>query len=1275
MGGIGKSPRTESQLDESGDYPTLKLSSTPTGNDARKDNIKLEKAAVLSGTAVVKPERAKRTPNKDTPSPNGLGNQDSPSPERSSKDTLSKYQKFGVRVLPDSNAGHRNSHYAHEEAAGSKESAGREFPPEQGMKVPAIEAEHRQNEHNSIIEKVSEGAVAQVPSSNPHSNQRSIVSVSSSEVDGVERRPKPNSSYYDERGIDIGPVEPQMIPKHSFMGHQPEEGKQSGDTHGESNVKNLLTKGLQNLKDKLHHNDKKKTGSINPETTGGSSEQEVQDSTGQVVSPQLKEVIKIEATRKIGKQNEVKPQQNESRQDMEQGQIPTEIPEEVCRAAMAARSNRKSLGTAVVETQFEERKRNVSQDGPSRGSSSDDEDSTFPDNIDSDSLGRTPKRPNKRKAPPPPPEESEEKSTSTGQNPYQGSDRDSEGEMRDEQKPKDSSTQHSSKRQTDVEHIQMADDIEALPLVGKNITSFADMARQRNNIDILERDITNITIEGNSGKPLRTDTTTFGASVTGDQSSDGSPERDESVTQDPKPRQQHLDYDIGVNVSSINSDSDSDLEQLDGDDDSYDAMVKGKKTKKGGTTIELNSSHITIHHSPSSDNVQLDNESTRKAASLGDLSRLDSEQPMSVLERAVSLDLADGGTPHSSKKRKAPLPPPGEDYLGGMPEGDDGIAHRKEPRLDNAMDTFQRHRLKKSSDWGTLEEALMQSDSKAVDFQTSKSNERTEEGTAHMQSEVTVPESTAVEQFLTFDRKKEIDTASASAIFTNSHPGVTRTDILNVDDVGYSTLLEYGSSGTESLDQMENESLKHQQKTVLCITPEPGGESNFSSTASQITIASGTFNTMPTRHDTHIVSGEIASLPRKQAFNTEVAGLVQSSVSALSPSQQSGSSPVVGLVSSTPISHSGAAYSMTTHTRDESVQSPIVTSSHAGISSVHVVSSTTQDTSDPGSILASITEPFVTAVDSTTTLAEQISKDDDSEDATWGQDSQPPELPTSPVPIISQLSSYKPSPSMTYITEIQVVTSADSSTNDMITESTPQDQQVTPAEISSSTVTQRVLKYTSDSSPSTDSFTSEGDDKEADTAHNVIVPQKGNVTVTAIRNTASRIPMRITPDRIPSVNIASSNANHISNMEEPRAKPARPPVPPRKSDSSTASTISMEGGGSGRVLNTVQQPPVESIHIGPRVGSSSGNKFISFSSLTPQVTASTENNASRNSTSFEQWVFLDENSTHNGLQEASNADDGTSAPQSMVVSLPARTQSVTHIVLDNKQSNRSHGKP
>ncbi|XP_046676308.1 uncharacterized protein LOC124364686 [Homalodisca vitripennis] len=109
---------------------------------------------------------------------------------------------------------------------------------------------------------------------------------------------------------------------------------------------------------------------------------------------------------------------------------------------------------------------------------------------------------------------------------------------------------------------------------------------------------------------------------------------------------------------------------------------------KSGTTIELNSSHITVHHAP-------DSEKSRKAASLGDLSRIGNDQPIVVLERAVSLDLADG-TPGGGKKRKAPLPPQ-EEF-----SDDGGMTYSKEARIDSAVHT----RLKHSSDFGRLEDAV-----------------------------------------------------------------------------------------------------------------------------------------------------------------------------------------------------------------------------------------------------------------------------------------------------------------------------------------------------------------------------------------------------------------------------------------------------------------------------------------------------------------------------------------------------------------------------------------
>lgn len=111
------------------------------------------------------------------------------------------------------------------------------------------------------------------------------------------------------------------------------------------------------------------------------------------------------------------------------------------------------------------------------------------------------------------------------------------------------------------------------------------------------------------------------------------------------------------------------------------------------TTIELNSTHITVHHIP--------DDSNRKTASLGDLSKITTEEvATSVLERAMSLELADGSTsnPRDSKKRKAPNPPPDEMTL------DEGSSS-KEPRMEGLG-----LGLKKASLFGTLEEAIQQTD-------------------------------------------------------------------------------------------------------------------------------------------------------------------------------------------------------------------------------------------------------------------------------------------------------------------------------------------------------------------------------------------------------------------------------------------------------------------------------------------------------------------------------------------------------------------------------------
>ncbi|XP_071449559.1 uncharacterized protein [Hetaerina americana] len=174
-----------------------------------------------------------------------------------------------------------------------------------------------------------------------------------------------------------------------------------------------------------------------------------------------------------------------------------------------------------------------------------------------------------------------------------------------------------------------------------------------------------------------------------------------------------------------------------------------KETAEGDnsmTTGEENSSDTEADDAPNAKRT-VTTVSGGKAASLGDLSRLEGGEvhrpprmrtgPSSVtgggegvvLERAVSLDLGNAEevvtcpppstSIGSAKKRKAPAPPTpvsrgnsnGSDEIDGSSRAEtglDGDEYGKEPRLIGvgSTDTFGR-RLKKSSDWGTMEEALL----------------------------------------------------------------------------------------------------------------------------------------------------------------------------------------------------------------------------------------------------------------------------------------------------------------------------------------------------------------------------------------------------------------------------------------------------------------------------------------------------------------------------------------------------------------------------------------
>lgn len=171
------------------------------------------------------------------------------------------------------------------------------------------------------------------------------------------------------------------------------------------------------------------------------------------------------------------------------------------------------------------------------------------------------------------------------------------------------------------------------------------------------------------------------------------------------------------------------------------------KSEKGSTTIELNNSDVTIHSSPlddtinsASDNTSILDENERKAASLGDLSRFELRVKTNIpttgtLERAQSLDISaeDGEINEtlSPKKRKAMsvvestfFDSTAEDTLPDMDDEKGVIIKNKEPRLSlniaktsamEGLNTFQRNRLKKASEFGNLEDAIVKGSTSSVE--------------------------------------------------------------------------------------------------------------------------------------------------------------------------------------------------------------------------------------------------------------------------------------------------------------------------------------------------------------------------------------------------------------------------------------------------------------------------------------------------------------------------------------------------------------------------------
>jgi len=302
------------------DHPTLKLQSSNASKENSlttvasfsKDKMPY-KGAVLSPSSVVmvKPERAKKTTSHE---------KEASSPEAH----LDHVHKFGVRVLP------------------VMERKNDESGTPERMSKPGSTPERHQNEHNTYLERGID-----VPDNySPYTST-----------------PAKPDSHPDFHEIDLG--ESAIEKQEEAEPHK----------HKETNVKTILTKGLQNIKDKLHSLERKKS-----------------PANVQRMSQEAPKPVNIEdASTEVPEEKvETVPQESVMMRQPSGRGIPSEIPEEVRMAAMAARSNRKSVGPLTVEAE-EERT-------ASRNSDSDSNQDSAPCTA--------PKRGNKRKAPKPPDEES-----------------------------------------------------------------------------------------------------------------------------------------------------------------------------------------------------------------------------------------------------------------------------------------------------------------------------------------------------------------------------------------------------------------------------------------------------------------------------------------------------------------------------------------------------------------------------------------------------------------------------------------------------------------------------------------------------------------------------------------------------------------------------------------------------------------------------------------------------------------------------------------------------
>ncbi|XP_049814321.1 uncharacterized protein LOC126260907, partial [Schistocerca nitens] len=1338
MAGTTRSPKiskSDSFNDSGvGDYPTLKVTNSPKSSLARKDVTKPDKGARLSPTSgvVVKPERIKKVVGKTTV----IANKSSIDEPDGSLETVNKYQKFGVRVLPESSDSLKNVSASVQDnvEVNKEQQTVRQGTVPDIVYTTAVEPERHQNEKNIMLEKVVTRSGSNEEDNNTGNNSSSNRAKHSESVNVKNSLPDDsvqtaNSLIYDERAIDVGPVTEHQEPTASFKQDAKKEVEKlyskstDSDTSPEGtkehNVKLFLSKGLQNLKEKLHPDRRKNNSSEIPSLSGNEVKNKMTSMQSGCFSSDSEEIDddRIFSLEGESKKTEKKLRKDNSSEVKEihcNFEVPTDIPEEVQRAAMAARSNRKApaIATAVANASLSDlNKISDSKANESRKSLSEDSSSDYEamPGIASDSLGRPPKRHNKRKAPLPPAEDYE-----GGNNRIRES---GDPALRHKITGIESPTSAFSSEENQAINNVNGSEVPDSSVVGNVAThtkrnlvkdfggcedkspetftlvpNIPGGTTQKTGHDISGKDITNITVNINSAETVQSFVPK--ANVHGDVGNtnihNGVIPADSSSSGTSTMETRNLDYD-SVNISNTNSDSDSDLERIEAD-----CGYEGKKNKKGGTTIELNSSHITIHHSPSNTTqvcTEIESESTRKAASLGDLSRLDTEQPMSILERAVSLDLAEGGTPIGTKKRKAPLPP-GEDYLGTTQDGEEGVSYKKEPRLDGAMDTFQRQRLKKSSDWGTLEEALKQSEN----FLSKPSHPKDGKEFLEISKEYTSDELSDANSKLIPSNEFSLSDSQVlqegmSKTRTSSHSlpdavsqefNMTATGTVNFDNT--TPVKASGSYVSEP-----NEIKDQQQKMVLHIEADlqegtdsiPGSQMNLSSSSDQQSSSGISYSLQPELKDTPSRPMRLAS--SKKVMNTDPPSLKLDSYKQM-PSGVLSSTPLtkrgipnkdqensfMDIMNSSPISHekgislqSTAGDNQLPPHSEGSFDTTIVTDSRT-----HNISSDIASKSNT----VSTTDPFMTA---TSSVQASIGGILSQEDLMWSKETPPPDLPTTPVPVLSQVSSFVPSStSMTYITEIQVVTSDDGTKpKHTLSDISQSSGMSVPASLHLDKGSPKITYQGVSTNPHS-SAKLEINEAEIDTSDMSYQQSKNNVTITAIK--ADIASDNATRETRQSLHIAPNN--NTNSVVDRKGKLPRPPVPPRKSE---ILSLMSSNNVAQAVMHQDIQPSTSTVERPHTVtqsaqGDSSG-RFITFSTLTPRGGLGTEGNVGRHNSSFEQWVFLDEGNRetptkHNGLERAiGNVNDSPIMKHSSFLTFPnngaSRSQSVTHISFDTKKES------